>query len=137
MRCRRDNCLNTAPVELSGCSFVGLATSYKGLVHTYQGLFGKRRDFFLSEYGYRPHVAAFLLFRCTCRRPNTIQRTETSPFSRFSQPFKEKYMSELVRIGGIIIFHLSKLRKAKFFVLRDVLFLVRLQGEFEIDHSCE
>ena len=38
-----------------------------------------------------------------------------------------------MRISSIIIFHLSKLRKAKFFMLCDVIFLVRLQGKFEID----
>ena len=46
-------------------------------------------------------------------------------------------MGEVVRIGRIIIFHLSKLRKAKFFILCDVIFLVRLQGKLEIDHSWE
>ena len=46
-------------------------------------------------------------------------------------------MSEAMRIGSIIIFLLSKLWKAKFFILCDVIFLVRLQGNFEIDHSCE
>ena len=45
-------------------------------------------------------------------------------------------MSDAVRIGSIIIFHLSKLGKAKFFLLCDVIFLVRLQGKFDIDHSC-
>ena len=44
-------------------------------------------------------------------------------------------MSEVVRIGGILIFHLNNLRKAKFFILCDVLFLVRLQEKFDIDHS--
>ena len=44
--------------------------------------------------------------------------------------------SEVVRIGSIIIFHLGKLWRAKFFILCDVLFLVRRQGKFEIDHSC-
>ena len=29
--------------------------------------------------------------------------------STFSQPFKEKFMGEVVRIGSRIIFHLSKL----------------------------
>ena len=37
----------------------------------------------------------------------------------------------------MIIFHLSKRWKAKFFILCDVIFLVRLQGKFEIDHSWE
>ena len=40
--------------------------------------------------------------------------------STFSQPLKRKCISEMVRIGSIIIFHLSKLWKAKFFVLCDV-----------------
>ena len=35
------------------------------------------------------------------------------------------------KIGCIIIFHLSKLWKAKFFILYDVIFLVRHQGKFE------
>ena len=48
---------------------------------------------------------------------------------------KEKCMSEVVRIGVIIIFHLSKLWKAKFSILCDVIFLERLQGKLEIDQS--
>ena len=36
-----------------------------------------------------------------------------------------------------MIFHLSKLWKAKFSILYDVIFLVRLQGKFEIGHSWE
>ena len=54
----------------------------------------------------------------------------------FSQPFlKEKCISGVGRISGIIIFHLSALWKAKFSILCDVIFLVRLQEKFEIDHS--
>ena len=53
--------------------------------------------------------------------------------STFSQ---EKCISEVVRIG-IIFYHPSKLWKAKFFILCDVIFLVRLQEKFEIDHSWE
>ena len=41
----------------------------------------------------------------------------------------------MVRIGSIIIFHLSKLGKATFFKMCDVKFLVRLQEKFQIDHS--
>ena len=37
----------------------------------------------------------------------------------------------------MIIFHLSKWWKAKFFILCDVTFLVRLQWKFGIDHSWE
>ena len=55
--------------------------------------------------------------------------------STFSQPFQEKCISEVVRICSIIIFHLSKLWKAKFFILCDVIFLVRLQEKFEFYHS--
>ena len=42
-----------------------------------------------------------------------------------------KWDRGIVRIGSIIIFHLSKLWKAKFFILCDVIFLVRLQRKFE------
>ena len=55
----------------------------------------------------------------------------------FSQPFKAKCISEVVRIGSIIIFHLSRLWKDKFFILCDVIFLVRLQEKFDIDHFWE
>ena len=50
---------------------------------------------------------------------------------------KEKCIGEVMRIGSIIIFHLSKLWKAKFLILFDVIFLVRLQSKFDIDHSWE
>ena len=40
-----------------------------------------------------------------------------------------------MRIGSIIISHLSKRWKAKFFTLCDVISLVKLQGKFEVDHS--
>ena len=41
----------------------------------------------------------------------------------FSQPFKEKCYSEVVRTGSMIIFNLNKLWKAKFVILCDVIFL--------------
>ena len=52
--------------------------------------------------------------------------------STFSQPLKEKMysISDVVRVGSRIIFHLSKRWKAKFFILCDVLFLVRLQEKW-------
>ena len=50
--------------------------------------------------------------------------------SAFSQPSKQKCVSVIVRIGSIIIFHLSKLWKVKFFILCDVILLVKLQGKF-------
>ena len=40
-----------------------------------------------------------------------------------------------MRVCSIITFHLSKLCKVKFSILCDVIFLVRLQGNFDIDHS--
>ena len=42
-----------------------------------------------------------------------------------------------MRIGSMIIFLLGNLWKARLFVLCDVMFLVWLQGKFEIDHSWE
>ena len=42
-----------------------------------------------------------------------------------------------MRICSILIFHLSKQWKAKFFILCDVILLVRLQEKFEIDQSWE
>ena len=50
---------------------------------------------------------------------------------------KRKCISKVVRICIKIIFHLSKLWKAKFSLLCDVIFIVRLQGNFDIDHSQE
>ena len=50
---------------------------------------------------------------------------------------KRKCISEEVRFGSAIIFHLSELWKAKFSILCDVLLLVRLQEKFELDHSWE
>ena len=58
---------------------------------------------------------------------------------------KTECMSDAVRIGSIIIFHVSKLRKAKFFILCGVMFsAVIVSGEekenlksIEIDHSWE
>ena len=47
---------------------------------------------------------------------------------------KKKCIGEVVGIGCLIIFHLSKLWKAKFFILCDVIFLVRLTEKFDIDH---
>ena len=38
-----------------------------------------------------------------------VVKADPSSKSIFSQPFKEKCISEVVRIGGEIIFHLSKL----------------------------
>ena len=67
--------------------------------------------------------------------------SETTPWWLMrSYPFTpnlQKYnISEVGRNGSIIIFHLSKLRKAKFFILCDEISLVRLQEKYEIYNSC-
>ena len=48
---------------------------------------------------------------------------------------KRKCINEVARICIIIIFQLSKLWKAKFSLLCDVIFLVGLEGKFDIYHS--
>ena len=48
---------------------------------------------------------------------------------------KKKCIRELERIDSIIIVHVSRLWKAKFSILCDVIFLVRLQEKIEIDHN--
>ena len=61
-----------------------------------------------------------------------------SSWSTFSQPLNKKCIKcGCEKFDSIIIFHLSKLWKAIFFILCDVKFLVRLQGKFDIDHSWE
>ena len=53
----------------------------------------------------------------------------------FSQPFKEQCIREVVRVGSIIIFYLSKAMRSQ--VLHTVWsnISVRLQEKLEIDHS--
>ena len=61
----------------------------------------------------------------------------------FAPKFKKYILPEMYSISGVarivdrIIFHPSKLWKAKFFILYDAIFLVRLQGKFQLDHSWE
>ena len=50
---------------------------------------------------------------------------------------KQSYERCSKNLYSIITFHLSKLCKVKFSILCDVIFLVRLQGNFDIDHSQE
>ena len=59
--------------------------------------------------------------------PISLSLTPLLPRSKgtFSRPFKAKCIRDMVRIGSIIIFHLSKLWKAKFLILRDVICLVK------------
>ena len=60
-----------------------------------------------------------------------------SPKCTFFQRFKEKCMNEVMRIESIITSHLSTLWKARFSILRDIIFLLRMQEKFDIDHSWE
>ena len=69
--------------------------------------------------------------------PYQLTPSLPSSNSTFFHPFTEKCIGEIIRFGCIIIFHLSKRWKAKFSILCDVVFLVRPQGKFEIDHSWE
>ena len=66
-----------------------------------------------------------MLFELRSERVNPF----TPKFKRYILPTRNVQVSEVVRIGSIIIFHLSKLWIAKFFILCDVIFLVRLAGE--------
>ena len=73
----------------------------------------------------------------SCKPPQDVLTLILPNSKKYILPtfLKEKCVSEAVRIGRIIIFHLSKLRKAKFFIMCGVIFQVRMKGEFEIDHS--
>ena len=68
---------------------------------------------------------------------NVMANVHIRTFNPLIPKLKKHNLSDAMRIGSIIIFHLSKLWKAKFFILCDVIFLVRLQGKFENDHSWE
>ena len=69
---------------------------------------------------------------------STLSLSLLSSKSVFSQPFKKSNcMSDVARICSRTIFDLSKLWKAKFSLLCDVILLVRLQEKFDIDHSQE
>ena len=68
-------------------------------------------------------------------RPHEAVNPFPPEFEKYILPTR-KCVSDVVSIGCIIIFHLPKLRNAKFSVLCDVIFLVRLQEKFDIDHSC-
>ena len=99
-----------------------------GLVHTYSGIFEKR--IFVLRF---ETLAATLAFSSRIR-PSTrireyqqcrlrvdgsrlrrirVELTVSFPSSKrtFSQPFKEKCISDAVRIGSVIIFHLKSYEK--------------------------
>ena len=71
------------------------------------------------------------------RRSITLINPFPPTFKEYILPTFLKRNVEVMRIVSIIFFHLSKLWKVKFSILCDVIFLVRLQGKFEIDHSAE
>ena len=57
-----------------------------------------------------------------------------TPKKYILQSSQEKSISDIVRISSIIIFHLSKLWKAKFSIVCDVVYLVKMEEKFEYDH---
>ena len=81
--------------------------------------------------------SCYMRYFCDFIHGNRSPLTRLLPNSKrtFSQLLEAKCMSEVVRIGSIIISHMSKWWNTKFFILCDEIFLVRLQGKFEIDHS--
>ena len=81
---------------------------------------------------HRPRSSGYQTDRQSEERRTGLTLSVTSSKSTFSQPFREKCAIEVVRISSIFIFHLSKLWKAKFFILCDVIFLVRLQGNVKL-----
>ena len=67
---------------------------------------------------------------------NELTLSLPSSKSTFSQPYKEMYFKWVSENWySIIMFRVSKLWKARFSILCDVIFLVRLQEKFEFDHS--
>ena len=79
-----------------------------------------------------PQLFATGVLREKQERISWINLSRQLNLSQFSQPLAEKYQWGSVRIGIIIIFHLSKLWKAKF-ILCDVISGAGLQDKFEID----
>ena len=68
--------------------------------------------------------------------PRPLIRPWPSPSGWYPSYRAKKWMMNklVVRIGSIIIFHLSKLWKA---TVCGVIFLVRVRAKFEVDHSWE
>ena len=93
-----------------------------------------------SQYWVLEYMDIWILVEQTNFRLSELLLNPSTPkFKIVHSPSlrKGKRISEVVRIGSIIIFHWSKLWKVKFFMLCDVIFLVRLQRKFEIDQSKE
>ena len=69
----------------------------------------------------------------SCKGGNRSSLSLPSSKSTFSQPFNRKCISEVERIGSIIIFHLNKLWKAKFSTLCVMLYFLRgCRGNLEL-----
>ena len=111
---------------LSWCLVVDLPRRRSGqMVHRTGAAPGKTRRFTLIR-------AACSVFCLWCSTSVFRAQKVHSP-----NLLKRKCTSKVVRICSIITFYLSKLWKAKFSLLCDVIFLVGLEGKFDIDHSQE
>ena len=80
--------------------------------------------------GFQKFLALGELERGARERGTSLTLSLPSSKSKISKSLKEECISAIVRIGSIIIPHLSKLWKAMFSMLRDVIFLLRLQEKF-------
>ena len=70
--------------------------------------------------GCRLNAEGYHISCTTCRCPEMLRSFQSQVQNykyTFSQPFQDKCISEVARIGSIIIFNLSKLWKARFFIL--------------------
>ena len=72
----------------------------------------------LLKYG-RPSVAITFNKNCSHKKGSDLTDNQSlsgslpSSRSTFSQPFKDRCISEVARIGSLIIFHLSKAMKSQ------------------------
>ena len=85
---------------------------------------------------YKLHIHMYLKSRKAWENSHTLPFHFQSVKKVHCPNHKEKYISTVVRIRSIIIFHLNKLWKSEFSILCDANFLVWLQGKFDIDPSC-
>ena len=107
--------------------------------------FQKKKAYCMPSVLLLHHSECLWRFTRTCLQSiyGSISKFVLNPFTPRAQKvhspnlLKIKCISEVVRIDSVIIFHLCKRWKVKFFILCGVTFIVRLQGKFEIDHSWE
>ena len=117
------------------CCYVGIVSGVSGVVLLCWSCIRWWQNKFLHRLNPFYCTATSILSHCSYWCLLTLSLLSST--SVFSQPFKKRCMSDVARICSIITFHLSKLWKVKFSILCDVIFLVRLQGNFGIDHSQE